>query len=309
MTKNNRTFSFFIVALAYAVGIGAGVFAGRFSHDAGYHPLLTILAADLVCTLVVFAFSWFFKNTSIYDPYWSVIPVPIALWLTSLGGPEAGDATRLVVVNLLVSFWAVRLTWNWVRRWDGLGHIDWRYVDFEKKTGRWFWLVSFAGLQLAPTLWVYLGCLPLYPALVDSTNPFGLLNWLAAAWTFGAVLIELIADNQLVAFLKNKKPGEVCTVGLWRYSRFPNYFGEVAFWWGIFFLGVLANPAWWWTVVGAISMTALFHFISIPMMEKHHLARRPAYAGAMKRVPRWIPWFPPSGTNGRVVENSNSSDR
>jgi steroid 5-alpha reductase family enzyme len=290
MIKTNKITSLGIVAAAYVAGFTAAWLTGKYFHAAGTHPLLTVLWADLACTVIVFVFTYLFKNTSIYDPYWSIIPIPIALWLASLNN-EPSVSVRAIAGVSLVTFWGVRLTWNWVRRWSGLAHIDWRYVDFEQKTGAWFWLVSFAGLQLVPTLFVYLGCLPLYPALAVAEKPFGWLDGWAAALVFGAILLELVADNQLVAFQKrHREPGEVCTEGLWAYCRFPNYLGEIAFWWGLFFLGLFANTNYAWTVVGAVVMTALFQFISIPMMEKRHIARRPAYAEVMKKIPRW-PWL------------------
>jgi steroid 5-alpha reductase family enzyme len=297
-TPISKTNSWLVVAAAYTAGIGTGVGVGWFSHRAGNHPLVSVLLADLACTAVVFAYTRVFKNTSIYDPYWSVIPIAIAVWFATTGWGSVTSTGHSILVVALVIFWGMRLTANWLRRWEGLSHIDWRYVDFEKKSGKWFWWVSFTGLQLVPTLIVYLGCLPLYPALVEPTEPPGIWSWLTAIWTFGAVVLELVADNQLVRFLeKNRQKSAVCNVGLWAYSRFPNYLGEVAFWWGLFFLGWLANPAWWWTVVGPLTMTAMFHFISIAMMEKRHLERRPGYAEAMKSTPRWVPWFPKNPAN------------
>ncbi|RMF26240.1 MAG: DUF1295 domain-containing protein, partial [Bacteroidetes bacterium] len=236
-------------------------------------------------------------NTSFYDPYWSVLPIVIAGVLAVRGYTEGTyDGTRTLLVLGLVTFWGLRLTWNWARGWQGLHHIDWRYVDLERKTGRWFWLVSFSGLQLMPTVLVFLGCLALYPALTEAWHPLNWLDFVAAGWTLLAILIELVADNQLRAFKRsNPEPGTTLTRGLWRYSRHPNYFGEVAFWWGLYLFGLAANPQWWWTVVGPLAMTALFHFVSIPMIEKRHLERRKDYAEVLRRVPRWIPWFPKSG--------------
>jgi steroid 5-alpha reductase family enzyme len=48
------------------------------------------------------------------------------------------------------------------------------------------------------------------------------------------------------------------TKGLWAYSRHPNYFGEITFWWGIYLFGLAANAAYWWTIIGPASVTLLF---------------------------------------------------
>jgi steroid 5-alpha reductase family enzyme len=78
--------------------------------------------------------------------------------------------------------------------------------------------------------------------------------------------------------------------GLWRYSRHPNYFGEVSFWWGLYFFGLAANASYWWTIAGPIAITLLFLFISIPMMDKRSKERRPEYAEHMKKISALVPW-------------------
>jgi steroid 5-alpha reductase family enzyme len=79
--------------------------------------------------------------------------------------------------------------------------------------------------------------------------------------------------------------------GLWAYSRHPNYFGEVTFWWGLFFFALAADTDYWWTIIGPAAITVLFTFISIPMMDKRNLARRPGYEERIKNIPALIPWF------------------
>jgi steroid 5-alpha reductase family enzyme len=80
--------------------------------------------------------------------------------------------------------------------------------------------------------------------------------------------------------------------GLWKYYRHPNYLGEVTFWWGLYLFALAAKPSYWWMVVGPIAITLLFVFVSIPMMDKRNLERRPGYAEHMKQVSAIIPWFP-----------------
>jgi steroid 5-alpha reductase family enzyme len=81
------------------------------------------------------------------------------------------------------------------------------------------------------------------------------------------------------------------TSGLWAYSRHPNYFGEVLFWWGLYLFAVAAEPAFWWAIFGPLAMTMLFIFISVPMMEKHLMERKPCYAESRAGVPKLFPWF------------------
>ena len=128
-------------------------------------PVLIAGLADLAATLVIFGFSTFYRNSSLYDPYWSVAPVPIAVYWAL--NPAAAGVSRIrqVLAISLVSLWAVRLTYNWFRRWEGLAHEDWRYSDLRRKTGKWYWLVDLTGIHLFPTIQVFLGCVALYPVL------------------------------------------------------------------------------------------------------------------------------------------------
>lgn len=286
--------AFGLVSLSYLLAIMIGCVAGCYFFQQGYHLLWAIAIADIVATIIIFIFSYFFSNSSFYDPYWSVIPIVISGVMAYMGWESGADQTRIIVVGFLVSFWGIRLTLNWMRGWEGLKHEDWRYIDLQKKHGKWYWWVSFSGIHLFPTLLVYLGCLTLYPCMLLSGNPFGWLDILATLFTLGAILIEWISDEQLKRFVKQKKEQKATTLvsGLWRYSRNPNYFGETAFWWGLWFFAIIAVPEYWWTGIGALSMTALFHFISIPMKEERMLARRPEYQELIEKIPRWIPWWP-----------------
>jgi steroid 5-alpha reductase family enzyme len=274
------------LAAYLAAGIAAAV-TGRLAG--GLHPILVAGLADLAATLVVFAFSLGYNNSSFYDPYWSLSPPFLALYWLLVAGARGLPARQALAGGLLLA-WAVRLTFNWVRRWRGLSHEDWRYADYRRK-GAAYWPISFAGFHLMPTMIVFLGCLSLWPALT-AARPLGLFDSLTAAVTAAAVATEAIADRQLVRFLRTAGPGEVLDTGLWSLSRHPNYFGEVAFWWGLWLFGLAAAPSWWWTVAGPIAMTALFLGISVPMMDRHLLACRPRYAAALKNRSAFLPWFP-----------------
>ena len=92
------------------------------------------------------------------------------------------------------------------------------------------------------------------------------------------------------AFLKNKRE-KLGAKGLWAIWRFPNYIGEVLFWWGLFLIGIEAAPSHWQILIGPAVMTALFHFISMPLMEERHRLKRPEYYRELLLRPRWIPAF------------------
>lgn len=276
------------VGAAYAAALAVALVVG--SHVPVRHPIAVALWADLAATATVFAFSFAFRNSSFYDPYWSVAPLVIALYWA--GHPEfAGvNPIRLVVVIALIGLWGARLTWNWLRGWQGLGHEDWRYVDLRRKTGAAYWLVSLAGLHVAPTLWVFVGLLPVYVATAAGREPFGILDLVAFAVTLGAIWIEARADKQLKRFRDSKPAAEAfLSSGLWSRSRHPNYLGEMGFWWGLWLFGLAADPGWWWTIVGPLAITLMFHYVSLPMIEKRMLERRPGYAEWMRHSSRVLP--------------------
>ena len=245
--------------------------------------------ADLAMTGLIFAFSLWKKNTSAYDAYWSIIPSYLTIWLFFIAdgaswGPWAWGT--MAVVN----FWSWRLTHNWARGWPGWSHEDWRYVDFrESQSPALFQLTNFFGLHLFPTLIVFAGCLGLF--MVATSEAF--VPWLMAAGlglgALGATL-ELIADNQLAAFRKrpNPKREDILDTGLWGVIRYPNYLGEMLFWWGVALCGLGAGGPWW-VSVGAASMMVLFASASIPMKDKRMMARRAAFAEYKARVPALFP--------------------
>jgi len=258
----------------------------------GSHPIIIVFAADTVATLIIFASSIILDNSSMYDPYWSLIPIVIAFYFFLNPSFTYVIDMRVYVVIGLVLFWALRLTFNWMRHWEGLGHEDWRYVDLRKKHGKLYWAVSFGGIHFFPTVLVFLGCLSLYPVLSDPARGWNYLDVIALIITLGAILIEMISDNQLTSFKKTSTdPETIMEEGLWHYSRHPNYFGEIMFWVGLYCFALAANPSYWWAAIGSLAMIFLFTFISIPMMEKHMVAKRPHYADHMDKVSAIIPWF------------------
>ncbi|WP_433380592.1 DUF1295 domain-containing protein [Actinoplanes sp. CA-142083] len=292
MAADDRPIGFAIVTGAYvAAGLAAWAVAAAV---AGAHPLVVTLVADLAATVVVFGVSVLVRNASLYDPYWSVAPPVIVLawvWWRN-GGDLAAVSERQLTVLVLVLAWAVRLTANWASSWRGLTHEDWRYVQLREQRPSWlpFWVVNLVGIQLMPTLVVFAGLLSAWPAVTVLDRPLGWLDVLATLVVVLAVVTEAVADRQVRSFARDPaNRGRVLDRGLWRYSRHPNYLGEIAFWWGLWLFGLAAAPGWWWTVLGPIAMVLLFVFVSVPLMDRRSVQRRPAYADHMRRVPALLP--------------------
>jgi len=289
--KRSLVIAWMVVIVAYTLAGMAAVGVGFWLRAAP--PLAVVGLADLAATVVIFVFSVITRNSSLYDPYWSVAPVPIALyWLTRPGSDGFANPRHVLIFGLLC-VWALRLTGNWALQWRGLEHEDWRYQDIQRQTGAWYWPVSFLGIHLMPTVLVFLGCLALWPALSGRGSTLNWLDLLAVLVTLGAVLLEGTADIQMRRF--RRAPDyhtRSVPPGLWSISRHPNYFGEVLFWWGLYLFVPLAYPGFWWVIIGPLAILLLFLGASIPLMERHLRAGHPSYGDYQRRVSIFVPWFP-----------------
>lgn len=272
----------YVLAVAVAVGwLAWGPDTGRLWLDA--------LIADVLATLVVFAFSRAFRNSSFYDAFWSVVPPLLLTYWWLAGGAGLGDI-HCWLIAIVVFAWAIRLTANWVYAFPGLHHEDWRYPMFRERAGRFGFLADLVAIHLIPTLQVFLGMLPVYVAVTRPGEGIWWLTVVAFVLGLAAVLLELIADVQMHRFVRHRRPGEVMEAGLWGWSRHPNYFGEFLFWVSLALFGIVAAPGdWWWLLLGAAAMLAMFLGASIPMMEARSLERRPDYGDVIARVPRFVP--------------------
>ncbi|MBN2497162.1 MAG: DUF1295 domain-containing protein [Deltaproteobacteria bacterium] len=287
----SRSSSLLLVGLSYLAAAAAALGLGL--ALSGRHPLAVAAAADAAATAVVFAFSLLYDNTSNYDPYWSLAPLPIAVYFGLAPGAEP-QPVRFWLVTGLIAAWGLRLTWNWIRAWPGLHCEDWRYADFRARSGRAYWLVSFAGLHGFPTLVVFGGLVPVWAAFEPGSRPLGWLDGLAGLVMLGAICIEAVADSQLHRFVSRpgRRPDEILDTGLWRYARHPNYFGEISFWWGLYLFALAADPASWWCVFGPAAITIMFVCVSIPMIERRMRARRPGWTAHARRSSALVP-LPP----------------
>lgn len=278
--------SLLAVAAVYLAAVTLGLEAA--ARSGATHPIAWAFIADLTATLVVFAFTCWYRNASTYDPYWSLIPMLIVLyWLwASAGAPVV--ALRQWMVLGLVWAWGARLTWNWLLRWRGLGDEDWRFGMLRARHGRRYWLVNLGGIHLLPTLLVFAGCLAAWPALADSARNLNWLDVLALLVTGGSIWIEARADRQLRAHRSGESDKGLAS-GLWARCRHPNYLGEIGFWWGLYLFALAANPAWWWTGVGALGIHLLFIRISVPMMDARIAQRYPEHFERVRDLPALVP--------------------
>lgn len=282
--EHSKANSVLIIAIHYAISAVIGWLAYRLTSPLT-HPYWALFVADAVATIYIWALGLVYKNVSFYDPYWSVAPpVMLTWWLLAKGA-----ATPAVLLMLAaVWYWAIRLTYNWYFTFHGLGHEDWRYTKFRTQCHPFiFHLINFFGLNMVPTIVVFLGMIPAF-GIIDCGGLVNMVTIIGFAVCIAAVTIQLISDRQAHRF-RSKNPGQVCRVGLWKHGRHPNYFGEILMWWGLWILWLPnCSSGQQWFIVGPISITLLFCFISVPLMEQRQLANKPEYSDYKKSTRMFI---------------------
>jgi steroid 5-alpha reductase family enzyme len=200
----------------------------------------------------------------VYDPYWSVQPLVIVLFILT-----RFQVWNLGILMMLIAlfYWGIRLTANWAYTFDSLESQDWRYDMLKEKSGKLYPVVSLLGINLFPTVIVFLAVLPAIVFFEKGGSNF--FTFVGFALCLLAASLQLFADIQMQRYRKSPHDkSEIINVGLWKYSRHPNYLGEILMWWGVFIMMFSVNPNLWIYGIGALLNTAMFFFISIPMAEK-----------------------------------------
>lgn len=180
-----------------------------------------------------------------------------------------------LVTTLLVTLWGIRLSWH-IFQWNRRKPEDYRYKAWREQWGSWFYLRSFLQVYLLQGVLLFLIALPVtYQHMARLSGGFTLWDGLGFILWVSGFCIEAIADYQLRNFIADPaNKGKLMTEGLWRYSRHPNYFGEVLQWWGIYLYAV-SVPGGISTIVGPLTITLLILFVSgIPLLEKKYAGRQ-----------------------------------
>ena len=277
--KQNRTASFVAVTFVYMLATLAGALVYR---ALPFDWWISLLIADAVATVVTFSFSLIFGNASVYDPYWSVQP-PVILIAFALGK----ELTALGILLLIaVCFWAIRLTANWAYTFHGLTHQDWRYTMLREKTGFFYPVINFVGIHMVPTLVVY-GCILPGVYAIREGLAANIASVLFLCLSLCAASMQGIADVQMHKFRKNRTSPFI-RAGLWKYSRHPNYLGEILMWWGIGMSVVCAAPHAWYLIAGAVANTVLFFAVSIPMADGRQ-SRKEGFAAYKEQTRMLLP--------------------
>jgi len=260
------------------------------------------LVLVVIIAAVASAFAWIASlatgDTSWVDRMWSIVPV-IYVWVFASSARLTN--ARLDVVAALVTVWGVRLTYNFARKGGYRGVEDYRWSVLRASMRRWqFQLFNLFFIVLYQNALLVLITLPAWTAYQHRSISFGPLDLLLTVLFFLFTLGETVADQQQWNFQQWKKAEEsdgrtpnprFLQTGLFRFSRHPNYFFELAQWWVVFLFGVVAaRSALQWTAIGPCLLTLLF-VGSTRFTEKISVSHYPEYELFRRSTSAVVPWF------------------
>lgn len=245
-----------------------------------------------IATIFVYMTIWYFialvlKRNDIADIAWGLgfIVVCTVLYILGNGG------SVFLVIFLLTFIWGLRLIIHIFFRNKGKAE-DFRYKKWREDWGKWFYIRTYLQVFILQGFFMFLISLSAIVAASRLNTSFSLISYMGVLiWVIGFIF-ESVGDFQLTKFISlPENKGKIMTQGLWRYTRHPNYFGEVTQWWGIFFI-VVTSP---WGIVAIISpLTITFLLLKvsgIPLLEKKYENNK-EFQEYKKVTNAFIPWFP-----------------
>lgn len=233
------------------------------------------LETFLYMTILVWMYMtiWFIyalikKRNDIADIAWGLGFIMVAISSYIL---NQDSLTLQIIPTILILIWGIRLSSHIYKRNKNKPE-DYRYQEWRNAWGKWFLLRSYGQVFLLQGFLLLVISLPIIfinSIAFDKISPWyysiGIL-----IWTIG-FLFESISDSQLKKFISKKEnAGKIMKYGLWKYSRHPNYFGEVTCWWGLWII-TLATVGSFWTILGPLTITFLILKVSgVPLLEKRY---------------------------------------
>ncbi len=255
---------------------------------AAVHLVLPAAALVMSMMFLLWLIHLRINNASIVDPGWA-FGLPLAAVTYALLGP--GFAIRKFLFAGMAAVWGVRLGLHLLLRILGQPE-EGRYQELR---GRWKTSIPAKFLlffEFQAALDIFLS-LPFLLAALNPAPRLSLLEHAGLALWLVALTGEAIADAQLAAFKRDPSShGQVCQLGLWNYSRHPNYFFEWLIWlaWALF---ALASPYGWLAISCPLLMLYfLFKVTGIPATEAQALrSKGDAYRSYQQSTSAFVPWF------------------
>lgn len=249
-----------------------------------FFPLITLIIIYFAIMVIVVQIK---QDTSIANAVWSGGCLLIALYTFFMHSPYIA---RHILLTSLIGLWSSRLLLYVYLRYRG---DDPRFQSW-KQSGLTALIMNIAYIFGGQALFMTVMSVP--TMIINMSNVPG-LNYLdffgIAVWIVG-YYFESVSDYQLFVFTRNPAhKGHVMRYGLWRYSRHPNYFGEVTMWWGIFLIA-LSVPYGTYSIITPATITFLLLFVTgIPWIEKA-MENNPEYQEYKRTTSAFIPWPSPS---------------
>lgn len=245
----------------------------------------------------IYMIGWFIwsiikRRNDVADTAWGLGFILVA-WLVYID--NVSEFSLSIITPVCVSVWGIRLAWH-IHKRNHNRPEDARYKRWREEWGSWVYIRSFFQIYVLQGILLLIISAPvIWSATFQLRTISGWLIIGACIWLFGFVW-ESVGDAQLRKFLKNpNRTARIMKGGLWRYSRHPNYFGEVTQWWGLWIIA-LATPWGWLSIIGPMTITLLITKVSgIPLLEQR-FANDPEFAQYKETTNALIPWRPKSAT-------------
>jgi steroid 5-alpha reductase family enzyme len=251
------------------------------------HAMALAAIAIVVLMLITWTISILIKNASIVDIVWGFGFVVVA-WTVRLG-TDQGDSKRRWLLVAMTTVWGLRLAIYLFVRNHGNGE-DYRYRAMRRHFGDKFGLISLYSVFGLQGLLMFVVSLPVQLGQADPTPKVGIIAFIGVGVYAIGLLFEGVGDYQLARFKRDEaNKGKVMSLGLWRYTRHPNYFGDACVWWGI---GIVAaeTGSGAWGLIGSAVMTFLLRRVSgVTMLEKTIGKRRQGYDEYIRTTSPFVP--------------------
>lgn len=262
-------------------------------------PLTIVVLIAAVASAACWIASLVTKDTSWVDRLWSILP---AAYIVVFAQAAGFADTRLNVMAVIAVLWGARLTFNFARKGGYSGVEDYRWEVVRAGMTPWqFQVFNLLFIVIAQNILLALIAMPALTAYQHQSTGFGPLDALLALLFLACLAGETIADQQQWNF-HQRKAAQIAAgltpdprflqTGLFRLSRHPNYFFELAQWWIIFLIGATAaGSLLQWSGIGVVLLTGLF-IGSTRLTEQISLSKYPEYADYQARTSPVVPWPP-----------------
>jgi len=253
----------------------------------------TLILAGFVLVFILVTMTWLLgkkiRNYSIIDATWSL---SFALQAALFYFLSNGDSVRKIMAFIVLGLWSLRLGLYLTKRIAGHHpHVDSRYEQLQNEYGDNYHF-RFYLFYLMQALSVSLLTVPFVFVFQNKTG-VTMVEWAGLGLWCLSLAGESIADYQMNTFkMHPENKGKSCNVGLWKYSRHPNYFFESLIWWG-FYLLFLGSGIWWGIYAPLIILHLLLNVTGVPPSEAQALKNRGEdYRRYQAKTSKFVPWFP-----------------